>query len=148
MSKFEHPFGNFLNGYGQIIVRDPNGITPPSTIIQEDDPFELLVTWKICGDFAPYLGGTWKIEAFAESIGPGEECQIGTTRSIPLASVPPIGKQREFETVIQVKEGELGAGAYRIIVLITYNNLGHPLEIAGCLEGPIIQLYETAVCPP
>ena len=40
---FEHPFGGLLTGTAEITVLDPAGITPPSTIIQTDDAWQVEV---------------------------------------------------------------------------------------------------------
>jgi hypothetical protein len=138
---FEHPFGALLSGVTTAAVNDPNGINPPSTIIQTEHAWEVRVNWEVTGLVAPFLGGEWLVSAFAESIGPGGEQQVGATAVVPLASAPPLPTPRQYAATINVAAGTLTPGAYKLVTLITYQNGGFPLEMAGFVEGPVVQIY-------
>lgn len=142
MSTFESPFDKLLTGVAWAEVRDPHGIEPPSTILQLEHPWAIQVNWSLSGVAAPFLCGEFEVKAFAESIGPGEEKQVGATQRVPLSVVSPLPMPRSYGTTIHVPAGELSEGAYKLITLITYKNGGLPLEMAAHIEGPIVQVYE------
>ena len=137
---FEHPFGGLLAGTMTAHVHDPAGIQPPSTIIQTDDPWNIVVEWSIDDAIAPFLGGDWHVRVFVESIGPGFEGQVGPTVDVPLASHPP-GPPRNYSATVNVAAGFLAAGSYKIVALLNYDMLAVPLEMAAFHEGPIVQIY-------
>ncbi len=81
-----------------------------------------------------------------ESVGPGYEGQAGSTVTVPLASAP-AAFNRTYSTTIDVPPANINpwlhiAGAYWLTVLINYENLGVPGEIAGVEEMPIMQFYD------
>ena len=138
---FEHPFNGLLLGQVTAMVKDPNGVDP-ATIIQFDHDFAIEVDVILDGRAAPYLCGQFVIKTFAESIGPGNEKQIGATQTVSLDTVPVLPTPRHYTATINVTAQTLAPGAYRLVTLLTYQNGGTPLEIAGHVEGPIIQIYD------
>lgn len=143
MFQFEHPFGDSLTGEASVVVKDPQGIEPPATIIQTDDEWTIEVHWSLDGPAAPFLCGQWQVAAFVESIGPGEEKQVGETQTVPMDAAPPLPTPRTYTTTIVVPAGELAVGAYKLVTLINANQNGVPLEMAAFIEGPILQFYES-----
>jgi hypothetical protein len=145
---FEAPFGGLLTGTAEITVKDPAGITPPSTIIQTDDAWQVEVKWEIDGAIAPFIGGEWEVSVFVEAIGPGEEKQVGTTKNVPLSNAAPLPLPRQYTTAVDVPAFDpnagvgLDKGAYRLVTLVNFKHLGVPLEMAAFVEGPILQVYE------
>ena len=137
---FEHIFGPLLVGNSVAVVEDPAGINPPSTILQTEDPWRVHVDWSITNGAAPFLGGDWEVRVYAESIGGGFEGLLGSV-TVPLNSAPPMPLPRQYHVFVNVAGGLLAAGAYRLVTLINYSNLGVPLEMAAFEEGPIIQVY-------
>lgn len=140
---FEHVFGPLLVGNTVAVVEDPAGVNPPSTIIQAEDAWRVHVDWSITNIAAPFLGGDWQVRVYAESIGGGFEGLLGTV-SVPLNTALPLPLPRQYHAFVNVAGGFLAAGAYRLVTLINYSNLGVPLEMAAFEEGPIIQVYAHA----
>jgi hypothetical protein len=141
---FEHPFGGLLVANATAQVQDPAGINPPSTIIQTEDPFRVRVNWTLTNIVAPFLGGDWELKVYAESIGGGFEGQLGATVNVPLSAAPALPLPRAYQADVNVPANALAPGAYRLVTLINYSNLGVPLEMAAFEEGPIIQVYAHA----
>jgi len=142
----EHPYGPALTGTITVSVSDPAvGAYPPPSIIQRDHAWQIQVNWTINGPAALGLGGDWKVRAFLESVGPGYEGQAGATVTVPLASAP-AAFNRNYATTINVPPANtipgFNAGAYWLTILINYENLGVPGEIAGVEEMPIMQFYD------
>lgn len=142
MFEFEHPFGGLLTGKASATVKDPDGIEPPSTIIQTDHAWEIQVAWEIAGVVAPFLGGEWFVEVYVESIGRGAEKQVGATKTVPLANGPVLQSARKYETKIRVPAGDVAEGVYKLVTLISYRHGGVPLEMAAFVEGPLVRIYK------
>jgi hypothetical protein len=76
-----------LTGSGPAVqVLDPGGA--PNTIIQRQDPFVIRTQFSIDQPGASLLGGQWQLRAYVESIGPGQEVQVGTAALNVAAGVP------------------------------------------------------------
>ncbi len=136
---FEHPFGGLLTGTISTLVEDPSGISPPSSIIQTDDAWQVVVSWNISGIAAMFLGGNWTVRVFVESIGPGPEVQVGTTQVVPLSAAPP-ATSRSYNTTMPVGAGVLPEGSYKLVTLLNYENAGVSGEMAAFVESPIVQI--------
>lgn len=146
-------FGEFTN----VKVIDPAAPGPPmvgNLVIDPNKEFEILVEWKLEGFFVPLwlaaLGGSWAIEAYAESIGPGPEIRIAykaepvgppvspKTYSVKLKYDPTIPAHKLAEH----SPGPGGpSGLYRLTISAFLNStLGPPgYDIAGFAEGPVIK---------
>ena len=129
---------------------DPGGA--PETIIDTDDTFTVQVRWSVEEPGAAVLGGRWLVRAYAESIGPGQEQQLGQTRFINVGNFTPIAgppAARGYEANVAVAAGTLAAesatssGVYKLAVIVTHENPnGSATELAGFSEGPVIQMRE------
>jgi hypothetical protein len=129
-------------------VLDPGGA--PETIIDTDDTFTIQVKWSVEEPGAAVLGGRWLVRAYAESIGPGQEQQLGQIRRVNVGNFTPIvgpPAARGYEANVDVPAGTLDAesaassGVYKLAVIVTHENPnGSPTELAGFSEGPIIQM--------
>lgn len=140
-----------LAGAGpDVRVLDPGGA--PETIIDTDDTFTLEVRWSVQEPGAAVLGGRWLVRAYAESIGPGQEQQLGQTRFVNVGNFTPIAgppAARGYEANVAVPAGTLAAesatssGVYKLAVIVTHENPnGSATELAGFSEGPVIQMRE------
>lgn len=138
-----------LAGAGpDVRVLDPGGA--PATIIDTDDTPTIRVRWSVEEPGAAVLGGRWLVRAYAESIGPGQEQQLGSTRFVSVVNFTPIlgpPLARGYEANVDVPAGTLDAesatssGVYKLAVIVTHENPnGSPTELAGFSEGPVIQM--------
>ncbi len=100
-----------LAGAGpDVRVLDPGGA--PETIIDTDDTFTIQVRWSVEEPGAAVLGGRWLVRAYAESIGPGQEQQLGQTRRVNVGNFAPIAgppAARGYEADVDVPAGSLDA---------------------------------------
>lgn len=125
-------------------VLDPD-VGTPNTIIETTDPWSVQVSWNIAGLIAGSLGGEWTVRAFLETLEGGPfSGQVGATQVIPLISQAPTSP-RNYSTTIHVPAGTPPAGLYKLNVAITYDvafgGLHFPQEMAGFIEGPLLQFY-------
>ncbi|WP_374689496.1 hypothetical protein [Promineifilum sp.] len=142
MFTFESPGANpaLLDITGTATVEDPNGLTPPATIIQLNDAWRVRVNWVLSGGFAPLLNGDFHVNVYAESIGSAFEGQLGTQQDVPVVGA---GAYTAVVDVPAAPASTLTPGAYRLVTLITHTDLAaNPTEIAAFEEGQIVQLYQ------
>lgn len=134
-----------------VTLIDPGGA--PTTIIDTDDPFQVQVDWSVGLPQATLLGGQWLVRAYAESVGPGQEIQLGAVQptQVPVSNFIDVPPDRRYQATINVPAGSLEAesdagaqssGVYKLVVVLTHQNLGSATVIAGFSEGPLIQLRE------
>lgn len=141
---FENLFPpTLLTGDLSTEVLDPHGITPPVTIIRTSDLWKVKADWYIQGPAAPLISGKWTWRVFAESIGAGPELELGK-KEVPVDVVwDLVTLRRDYpDNTIDVTAGTLPAGVYRLVSVLNYANMGVPLEIAGFVEGPVVQIYD------
>lgn len=135
-----------LTGTLSATVAEPGAA--PSNIIQAEHAWQIDVEWQIDGAPAMFLGGDWEVAAYAESIGAGDEKQVGATQTVPLSNAPVLPLPRKYNATISVPSAAvnpvqgLKEGRYRLVVSILYKNGGVPLEMAAFQELPFVMIYE------
>lgn len=125
-----------------------NDLTPPATVLDSGKAYLVHVSWEVPATQAAIIGGSFRVRAFAESIGPGQEQQIGATLTVPAVPnqvvynvhipVPGVGPGR------LLGEGELFAGVpvsgmYKFASVLQHMNPG-PNECSGYCENEVIFL--------
>ena len=138
----EIQFPNLLLSPGDFnaVLVDNNGA--PSTVLDAGLPFMINADWTISPLAALLMGGNWEVAAYAEAIGPGEEKQVGPTRTVPLNGTT------TYSTVINVGPNELPdnlpagqSGAYKIVVLLTHRGVnGAVSDVAAVVELPVVRI--------
>ncbi len=119
----------------------------PQTVLDSGVPFSVRVRWDIPAGLAPFLGGQFRLRCFAESVGPGQEVQVGATT---LVAVVPgqINYTRDIPVGANALrgEGELDpvtaqpvSGMYRMATVIQHVN-GVPTEGCGFAQEELIQM--------
>jgi hypothetical protein len=137
-----------LSGSGpNVQVLDPGGA--PNTIIQRGDTITIATEFAVNQPGASLLGGDWQMRAYVESIGPGQEIQVGTATLPVSAGVPAVGPARlvyslsvPVNSTLLSAENNNNSGVYKLVVVITHSNFGGPTVLAGFSEGPVIQVRE------
>jgi hypothetical protein len=137
-----------------LTVLDPG--QAPTTILDADQPFSLRIEWSVGGAWIATIGGEWLVRAYAESIGPGVERQLGAPGPlvVSLSNYTPgtaFPGQRIFTATIVVPAGQLPAespppneqsGVYNLVTVITHRNFGADTELAGSATGPVVQMRQ------
>lgn len=109
----------------------------PASILDVDLKATLRLSWTIPPDFKDIICGSFRLRAYAESIGPGQEMQIGGDKLVPV-----VYDQGSYVTEIDVAgntlkgEGEnFGgvpvSGVYRLVAVLQHLNDGHATTISG-----------------
>ncbi len=117
----------------------------PSTVLDSSLPFSVHVSWVVPDPINDIIGGDFRVRVYAESIGPGQEKQIGPTRVV--SAVP---NQLNYDIHVDVPANDLvGEGAqfngvivsglYKLVAVLQHLNPG-PNECSGSADGPTIFL--------
>lgn len=114
----------------------------PTTVLDSGEPFDVEVSWEVPAPINTIIGGEFRIRVFAESIGPGQEQQIGSTVNVP--AVPGL---LNYAQNITVPGGTLlgedvvpsRSGVYKIVAVLQHLN-GGANEVSGFAESPLVQL--------
>jgi hypothetical protein len=136
-----------LPGLGGVItaVELVDGDENPNRVIGDKDSFFVTVDWNLSPpDQAALLDGTWTVNLYASSLGPGPEKKIGTatvdaTGALSYTAtikVPyPYGGLAEDETPPP------DSGVYQSVLVITYRTAaGRQTEMAGFAKAPTFML--------
>ena len=125
-----------------VTVEDNTG--NPISILEADAPTTLKITWTVPPGFAGLIAGrTFRLRAYAESIGPGQEVQLGAD-----GNVPAVFNQEAYNADIAVTanallgEGQLFAGVpvsgiYKIVAVLQLLNGAAGTDVSGFAETDI-----------
>ena len=114
----------------------------PANILDAGLQTTVRINWTVPPPLNSTLGGSFRLRAYAESIGPGQEIQIGPTENRPV-----VPGQTNYAADILVPpntlrgEGELFggvpvSGVYKIIAVLQHLN-GVATEVSGFAEATI-----------
>jgi hypothetical protein len=136
------PAATFLGELGNLVV-DPNR------------DFQVKVDWEVFEQFAPVflqaLAGSWDVRVYAESVGPGDEVEIGQA-SVPTTAAgtcsvhggPPCSA---FSATVSIPAGTLQedspgqSGVYKLVATVFLNSpISGPFDMSGYREGPVIRV--------
>ena len=138
-------WGIFPNQSNMNMFAHDNTATPPTTVLDAGTPIFLHVHWEVPAAIAAVIGGNFRIRTFAESVGPGQERQVGQTLTVPASP-----NQTSYDVHIVVPGGQLEgegelfggvpvSGMYKLVAVLQHMN-PNPNECSGYADGPLIQL--------
>jgi hypothetical protein len=127
-----------------VVVPDnwPTEPAGPPNILVASVPWKVNIGWTVPEPHNMEAGGSFQLRAYAESIGPGQEIQVGETLVEPV-----VPGQVDYAVTIEVPantlkgEGEEHhgvpvSGVYKIIAVLQHLNPG-PTWISGFAEETI-----------
>jgi hypothetical protein len=113
----------------------------PANILDAGLATTVRITWTVPPPLNTILGGSFRLRAYAESIGPGQELQLGPTGTVPVTvgqvsytadiPVPPstlLGEGEPFG-------GVPVSGVYKIVAVLQHLNGGVASEASGFAEA-------------
>ena len=141
----------FTGQFTSIEIIDP--VAPPMVGNKTIDPtklFKIKVTWNVAGFNVPLFldnaNGDWVVEAYAETLGPGDELKIAEkTEVVGDVNLNPHSYTVELEvqpnTLQPYVHGPQGpSGIYRLTVsAVLDSNLSPNYDIIGFAEGVTIR---------
>ncbi|MCX8003834.1 MAG: hypothetical protein N2688_02585 [Burkholderiaceae bacterium] len=135
-----------LNLQSSMSTRVLDNTSAPTTVLDSSLPFNVEVSWQVPAGIAALLNSShqFRLRAYAESIGPGPEQQIGGTVNVPavrdqlnygpvLINVPASTLLGEGQGVPPV------SGTYKVVTVLQLLN-GGATEDSGFAEAAIIQM--------
>lgn len=126
-----------------MFVHDNTGA--PGTVLDASLPFAVHVSWVVPDPINDVIGGEFRVRVYAESIGPGQEQQVGGTLLVPAEAnkitynvhVDVPGDTLAGEG--QAFGGHLVSGMYKFVAVLQHMN-PFPNQCSGYAEGPLIHL--------
>ncbi|MBL8325825.1 MAG: hypothetical protein JNJ89_12810 [Rubrivivax sp.] len=119
-----------------------NTTLAPSNVLQAGAPFQIEIRWKVPPALASLIsaGDSFRLRAYAESVGPGQEIQVGATEIEPgvfnkldyvhtmtVSPNPLLGEGVAFS-------GTPVSGIYNIMCVLQHLNGGVPTGHSGLAE--------------
>jgi hypothetical protein len=120
----------------------PSRPVGPPTILVASQPCNVNINWTVPSPHNMMLGGSFRLRAYVECLGPGQEMQLGETIIVPV-----VPGQTDYTATINVPantlrgegdsfEGDLVSGVYKMVVVLQHMNSG-PTWISGYAEESI-----------
>ena len=146
--EFEVEFPPFLSGTMGVRVAEVGEL--PSRIIDINDDVDIDVDWSLTGPLQRFICGSWDLDIYVESIGPGPEFELADVENI---QVDPTGNGHYHHT-IHVPAGTIPTHleqngkvdndvVYKMVATVTYKDpAGRPGPIAGFTELPLMHFYK------
>jgi len=118
-----------------------NWPTPPAgppNILVSTIPFTVNIGWEVPPPINQFLGGSFQLKIYVESVGPGQEQQIGQTLIVPVvagqidynSSINIPGRTLLGEGEVFPPTGDEVSGVYKIIAVLQHLNPG-PTFVSG-----------------
>ncbi|MEY8689442.1 MAG: hypothetical protein AB9M53_06130 [Leptothrix sp. (in: b-proteobacteria)] len=130
-------------------VIDNNGQLP-TQVLSANQPFQIEVSWTVPNQLISLVnppGDQFRVRAYAESVGPGQEVQIGSTMTVPASP----GASTYTHTLLVGANTLLGEGAnfngqavsglYKIACVLQHLSNGTPTAHSGYSDNePMVML--------
>lgn len=118
-----------------------------NNIIRIDQDVTIKFHWRLEGPLTRCICGTWCLNVFFESIGPGPEIRLPGYAQGKHIPVDPCGDGKYWDDFV-IPAGTLGAEhcstPYKLVAALTYlTPCDDPGPMAGFCELPVIQFYES-----
>lgn len=140
------------------------GPDTPATLIKTTQDWGIEVKWELHGDDTPLINGEFRVRAFLERMGPGDDKVIpmgaqdyvavstGDLQPPDPADPNPQLNALLYKTKIEVPKvpepTSVPAGTYKVTTIVQLYRgslaTSKPMMVAGFLEGPMIEIYEPA----
>jgi hypothetical protein len=151
MPGFQSPVPLLLNGHVHPTIIHEIGGTAPSNILKAGAPFTVHIDWGIEGSAVPLIAGDFHLRVYFEGFGTtAPEPEFGpVVRGVLTAPLGPgpgpaagLSPVRHYTDHIPIPTGLTVAGAYKMVVLITYLTPGGaPGPIAGYSDEVFVQVF-------
>jgi hypothetical protein len=122
-------------------VLDPTENNEKTSLLEADDPFDVVLSWQLTGAATPIVGGYWVITLYSSNMdGVGTMVgQLGTA-TIPVVGGPP---PLVFQYTFQVSPPVPQPGVYKLTATINHSPIQNPAEFDetfGYAEATPIQI--------
>jgi hypothetical protein len=140
MSTEIHFFPNPLTSSGTFLAVVQDNAGNPTDVIEASLPFNVQSDWTIDAITAGLLGGDWRVEVHAESLGQGFEGLLASQ------VVPVVPGQTVYASTIVIPAGTFLndpppdglTEIYKLAVVLLHQNGGVTTSICALQEGPVV----------
>jgi len=141
-----------LSGFldGQVTgmdVLDPTEGNEKTSLLEDDDEFDVQLTWQLSGSSTPVVGGKWIVALYSDDID-----GIGAMTGLIAgpAVVPIVGNVSPltFQHTFKVSPPTPKVGIYKLTATISHSPTGDPnrlSEMFGYAESTPINIRHTVV---
>jgi hypothetical protein len=130
------------------VKEDPTATTPTDTVIRADEPWTIHLEWKVDGILVPVVTGTWHVNVYLESMGPGPEFQLPLPIVEHRFNVEPGTTNYAFNHRVDPGTVPVEIGhsrPYMLVATVVFHQPnGQPGPMAGFYEQPMLQFYSAA----
>jgi len=140
--------GNILDGHVTgLDVLDPTENNEKASLLEVDDEFDVVLSWKLTGNSTPVVGGSWIVALYSDDIdGQGQMTGlIAGPDIIPITGgVSPL----TFKYKFHVSPPTPKLGLYQLIAVIKHSPTGDPAKLSemfGYAESTPIMITKTVV---
>jgi len=141
-----------LSGYldGQVTgmdVLDPTEGNERTSLLEDDDEFDVQLTWQLTGSSTPVVGGTWIVALYSDDIdgvGPMTGLIAGPALIPIVGGVSPLTFQHTFKVPPPTPK----VGIYKLTATISHSPTGNAnklSEMFGYAESTPINIRSTVV---
>lgn len=134
------------SGSMSVSVIDTGAGHTSQRVIDEDEPFDVSITWDL-DSMHGLIGGEFRLRVFAESMGNGQEQQIGQEA---VVAANPGGPSPYTHTITMppgtlrgegATGGQTESGVYRLVAVLQHRYApDHYTDISGFAESGLIQV--------
>jgi hypothetical protein len=143
---------DLLGKVTRLDVQDPTENNEKTSLIEPDDPTDVVVDWTLQGLHTPVVGGTWEVTLYIDDIdgvGPTSG-QLGPTLTVPVTTGPGSPPVPQGPVTFHVGAGAIGDGVYQLVVTINHHSQLPPspgglTEMVGFAESTPIKVTRALV---
>ena len=128
-------------------VLDPTEGNEKTSLLEDDDEFDVQLTWQLIGSSTPVVGGTWIVALYSDDID-GVGAMTGLIAG--PAVVPIVGNVSPltFQHTFKVPPPKPKVGIYKLTATISHSPTGNAnklSEMFGYAESTPINIRSTVV---
>ena len=121
-------------------VQEVGGPAEPQVVLRLGTSWQIEAEWEVIGVACASIHGNWIISGYLESIGAAAEYDLGEVRVAMSGCGDHVG-------VLLIAGGTVTEpGPYKLVTTLTAEDEAvtpHLHPMAGYMEGPILQFFET-----
>lgn len=128
-------------------VLDPTENNEKTSLLEDDDEFDVQLSWRLTGAATPVVGGSWIVQLYSsnmDGVGPMVG-PLGPPVAIPITgAVSPLTFQYTFKVSPPVPQ----PGLYKLTATISHSPTADPAKLSemfGFAESTPVEIRHTVV---
>jgi hypothetical protein len=128
-------------------VLDPTEGNEKTSLLEDDDEFDVQLTWQLTGSSTPVVGGKWVVALYSDDID-GVGAMTGLISGPALVPIVGNVSPLTFQHTFRVRPPIPKVGIYKLTATISHSPTGDPnrlSEMFGYAEATPINIRHTVV---